>query len=121
MSHRLTTSTNGDFVNTGKYELETLPHPITPVRMRPALSAAAARNAPDATTALPRSVVLAKLRRLTSFDEVFITAMYWMFSNLREVFKEKGYLGTSFRHACAAAPIQPASAPVAARRMGRWR
>jgi hypothetical protein len=33
MSHRLTTSTNADVVSTGKYECDTLPHPMTPVRI----------------------------------------------------------------------------------------
>ena len=65
-------TTKGDFVSTGRYELDTLPHPITPVRTR-----LGAPSAPNALTldarALPASkVVLVNSRRFMVGLEVLI-------------------------------------------------
>src|ERR1051326_4979622 len=64
MSHKLTTSTKGDLVNCGRYWCDTLPQPITPVRMRltPG-SAAKPVKTPDATVAPAARVIWANFGR----------------------------------------------------------
>src|SRR5262245_34380894 len=68
MSHRLTTSACGHLVRCGKYECDTLPHPMTPTRIRfvspptphtPSPSAAAL-----APTKVRRSILLLVMMRL---------------------------------------------------------
>ena len=55
MSHRLTSSTNGLRVITGRYCVDTLPQPITPVRIRRGCPSAAITSPPPAATAGDRS------------------------------------------------------------------
>src|SRR5215207_1856431 len=72
MSQTLTTSTNGDLVSTGRYWPDTLPQPITPVRIRLGGASAANTPTPEATAVPARRVVLANSRRLSSWSVVFI-------------------------------------------------
>src|SRR5580765_411665 len=71
MSHRLTTSAKGLLVRTGKYELDTLPHPMTPVRIRFGSSPRTDRT-PDATAAPASTVVFVNSRRFRELRDVFI-------------------------------------------------
>src|SRR5690349_14854777 len=71
MSQTLTTSTKGLFVSTGRYWPETLPQPITAVRIFFG-GGSAANSFPDAAAAPASNVVLVKSRRV--IELVFILA-----------------------------------------------
>ena len=69
MSHKLTTSINGDLVITGRYALETLPQPINPVRMRRGEGSPAHPMVKlEASAPLARRVVFPKVRLVTRDD-----------------------------------------------------
>src|SRR4051794_35888077 len=78
MSQTLTTSTKGDWVKTGRYWPETLPHPITAVRIF--FGGSAENKLPEAAAAPARSVVFVKSRRVMAGED-FIGLMPYYFRN----------------------------------------
>lgn len=74
MSQTHATSTNGEFVSTGRYECDTLPNPITPVRTRPGVCAITVKP-PAAIAALVTSVAFVKARRFIVPVGLFRTSL----------------------------------------------